>query len=212
MDKLTNLPVESFLPLLLMKHLGSFAKTFEVTPRHLEYGFDPEMMYERQRPASKKKSDLYKEINSEFIEPAEGDDAKAFQIIVDENAINTYLLEMVMVEESIGARSFLKHDPRASEFTKEMTTGNIGLMLPEIIEEYGRDARVDFHLSLSHTLIKDKLEGQRITGFNLDKNGNFRFTFNFYLQMLVEKTKNKNDYEEARTIYMGLTFKGKILV
>jgi hypothetical protein len=46
MQKLSNLPVESFLPLLLMKHLGSFAKDFEVTPDFLEYGFDTEMIFD----------------------------------------------------------------------------------------------------------------------------------------------------------------------
>jgi len=45
MQKLTNLPVESFLPLLMMKHLASFAKDFDITPEHLEYGFDTEMIF-----------------------------------------------------------------------------------------------------------------------------------------------------------------------
>jgi hypothetical protein len=49
MQKLSNLPVESFLPLLLMKHLGSFAKDFEVTPDFLEYGFDTEMIFDSRK-------------------------------------------------------------------------------------------------------------------------------------------------------------------
>lgn len=67
LQKLTNLPVESFLPLLLMKHLGSFAKNFEITEQHLEYGFDPEMAFAASRPISKKKQSMLKEIRSEFI-------------------------------------------------------------------------------------------------------------------------------------------------
>jgi hypothetical protein len=42
--------------------------------------------------------------------------------------------------------------------------------------------------SMSHNLIKDKLEGARITGFALDKNGNFRFTLNLFAQLLIDRT------------------------
>ena len=66
MDKLSNLPVESFLPILLMKHLGTFAKQFEIAPHFLEYGFDPEMMFSRYRDGNPKKLDMLKEIKSEF--------------------------------------------------------------------------------------------------------------------------------------------------
>jgi hypothetical protein len=60
-----------------MKHLGSFAKSFEITEEHLEYGFDPEMAFAQQRAFSKKKETMLKEIHSEFITPAEGSDHKA---------------------------------------------------------------------------------------------------------------------------------------
>lgn len=46
MQKLSNLPVESFLPMLLLKHLGSFARDFEINPNFFEYGFDQEMVFD----------------------------------------------------------------------------------------------------------------------------------------------------------------------
>jgi len=46
MQKLSNLPVESFLPMLLLKHLGSFARDFEISPNFFEYGFDQEMVFD----------------------------------------------------------------------------------------------------------------------------------------------------------------------
>jgi hypothetical protein len=68
----------------------------------------------------------------------------------------------------------------------------------------------DLLLSLSHNLIKDKLEGQKMTGFALDKNGNFRFTLNIYAQILVDKTETEKVNE--REIFLGLTYKGKLVV
>lgn len=117
-----------------------------------------------------------------------------------------------MIESSFSLREYLSMDPRTRGVTNEMKTKIIGLLLPEIKEEYGDDRNVNVMISLSHSLIKDQLEGQRVTGFNLDKNGNFRFTFNVYAQLLVDKTDGKGVWEEARAFYIGFTFKGKILV
>lgn len=52
-------------------------------------------------------------------------------------------------------------------------------LLPDIYETYG-NKRFDIMVSLSHNLIKSKLEGARVTGFSQDKNGNFRFSFNIF--------------------------------
>lgn len=66
-----------------------------------------------------------------------------------------------------------------------MTTDNLGIVMPDILEEFGPGLRFDIMLSMSHTLMRDKIDNQRMTGFNIDKNGNFRFTLNFYSQILV---------------------------
>jgi hypothetical protein len=65
---------------------------------YLEYGFDPEMMFERMRKPSAKKISMLKDIDSKFSKPVPGEDPKGLQIILDENAINSYLLEFVMIE------------------------------------------------------------------------------------------------------------------
>ncbi len=46
----------------------------------------------------------------------------------------------------------------------------------------------------------------------MDKNGNFRFTFNFYAQLLVDSTAGRKIWKPARDIYMGFTLKGKIMI
>lgn len=86
-------------------------------------------------------------------------DDKAFQIIIDENAINSYLLEFVMMDKSLSVREQLKGDPKLAQFADYLTTTNLGLVMPEILEEFGEKKVVDVMFSLSHNLIKDKLDG-----------------------------------------------------
>ena len=86
-------------------------------------------------------------------------DDKAFQSIIDENAINSYLLEFVMMDKSLSVREQLKGDPKLAQFADYLTTTNLGLVMPEILEEFGEKKIVDVMFSLSHNLIKDKLDG-----------------------------------------------------
>lgn len=46
----------------------------------------------------------------------------------------------------------------------------------------------------------------------MDKNGNFRFSANFGFEVLVEKAGKHKQYEEARSIYLQLVAKGKIVI
>lgn len=93
-----------------------------------------------------------------------------------------------------------------------LSTDMIKPILPGIFEQYGR-RKIDVMLSLSHNLIKKHLEDVRITGFSLDKNGNYRFTFNMHAQILVDQSAVGNEeWESVREMYISLTYKGKLLV
>ena len=74
--RISHMPVESFLPMIFLRYLTGFAKDQTISPEHLEYGFDPEMLFEGVRPFPKKKGELLKEINSEFSVAEEGSDPK----------------------------------------------------------------------------------------------------------------------------------------
>ncbi len=67
-DKIANMPVESFLPMLALRHIGSFSSEFNLAPDSIEYGFDPEMYFERVRPTPRKKKGLLKAIESEVVD------------------------------------------------------------------------------------------------------------------------------------------------
>ncbi len=44
-DYLQAMPVESLLPLVLIRHVGGFAMDQSITSESIEYGFDPEMFF-----------------------------------------------------------------------------------------------------------------------------------------------------------------------
>ena len=117
--------------------MGAFAKYFDVNMDYLEYGFDPEMMFERVRKPSAKKASMLKPIETKFSKPISGEDPKGLQIIIDENAINSYLLEFVMIDQSVSLSEYFALDARTRAILTEMTTNNLGIVMPEILEEFG---------------------------------------------------------------------------
>lgn len=153
------------MPLLLLKQIGVVSKTFEVKPHSLEYGFDPEMFYSNERPVFKKKRSMLKEIDSEFTDQEEEADPYAIQIILDENIINAFLLDFVLYEKAFSLREILKLDPKMSPFLEQLNTTNAGMLLPQVIEEFGENRMIDFYLSLSHSLISKKIENAKVSGF-----------------------------------------------
>ena len=64
-QSLVHLPVESPLPLLVLKNFSSLSTTFTLDPYQLESGFDPDLAFKKSPP--KKKLAMLKEIDSQFI-------------------------------------------------------------------------------------------------------------------------------------------------
>lgn len=109
---------------------------------------------------------MLKEIDSEFTEPEEdGQDPYAIQMILDENIVNAFLLDFILFEKAFSLREIMKLDPKMSPFLEQMNTTNAGLLLPQVIEEFGENRMIDFYLSLSHTLISKKIENAKVSGF-----------------------------------------------
>jgi len=91
-----------------------------------------------------------------------------------------------------------------------MNTSSLAVLLPQVVEEFGEDRQIDFYLSMSHSLFSDKLDGVKPTGFQMDKNGNFKFVFNISVTLLIQKEGVKKEWDEARSMYMSFTAKGKV--
>lgn len=86
-------------------------------------------------------------------------------MILDENVVNAFLLDFVLYEKAFSMRQIMKMDDKMRPFLEQLNTTNIGLVLPQVIEEFGEDKAVDFYLSLSHSLITKKIENAKVSGF-----------------------------------------------
>lgn len=109
---------------------------------------------------------MLKEIDSEFTEQdQEGKDPFAIQMILDENIINAFLLDFVLYDKAFSLREVMKMDSKMAPFLEQMNTTMAGMLLPQVIEEFGEGRMIDFYLSLSHNLITKKIENAKVSGF-----------------------------------------------
>jgi len=73
------------------------------------------MIFERVRPTPKNKENMLKAIDSQFSSRTDGEDPVMMSLILDENAINSFLLEFVLVERAFSLREFIRSDQRLAE-------------------------------------------------------------------------------------------------
>ena len=107
MEYIKNVPVETFMPVLLLRHLMIFSKSTIISPNAIEYGFDTDHMYEKYEMKNvnpEKKMSLMKEIKTKFTDQEELDKPLALNLIIDENAVNSFILDWVLVEKSFSVR------------------------------------------------------------------------------------------------------------
>ena len=93
-----------------------------------------------------------------------------------------------------------------------MTTTTLGKIIPSFLEEFGPGKNVDLLGSMSLKAVNSQLDDQVQTGFLIEKNGNFKFILNFYVEIIVENKdpEVKTPFIKARKVVIGVTFKGKI--
>lgn len=149
----------------MIRHVGGFALEQTIDSKAIQFGFDPEMVFESVRPTPAKKKSMLKEINSEFSSMTESEDPIMLSFILDENAINSFLLEFVLVERAFSLREVIRTDPRLADVLQQMNTSSLAVILPQVVEEFGDDRAIDFYISMSHSLLTNKLEGVKPTGF-----------------------------------------------
>jgi len=133
LESLAAMPVESFLPMIMIRHVGGFAMEQKIDSQSIEFGFDPEMIFSRVRTMPKKKPAMLKAINSEFSRQTDGKDPTMVSLILDENAINSLLLEFVLIERAFSVREFMKADARLTDVVREMNTKVLTVVLPSLV-------------------------------------------------------------------------------
>ena len=74
-------------------------------------------------------------------------------MIIDENAINSFILDFVLIDKNFSVRELLEVDPKTREMLDSLNTDVLGLLMPQLVEEYGANKNIDLMVSLSHALI-----------------------------------------------------------
>jgi len=62
-------------------------------------------------------------------------------------------------------REFMSMSKEMRPYVSQMTTSKIGIMMPAILEEFGKDRKVDVMFTTSHSLISEKLKDATVSGF-----------------------------------------------
>jgi len=108
---------------------------------------------------------FYNEVNAQGLEALT-------QFIIDDNFFNSFASILASVDKSLSARNVFKGNAKAKTILDMLTTSTIGTVLPEFINEYGENKKVDLVLTPSHTLFQEGIPGSRMMGVYMDKNGN----------------------------------------
>jgi hypothetical protein len=108
------------------------------------------------------------------------EEPKAFQLILDENMINAFFMELTSNEKMYSLREFLSNgDPRFEMFKQFLTTSTLGMALPNFKTDYPEGTPIDIVGTLSHDFIQDTVSDVFRSGINLDKNGMLKGRVNF---------------------------------
>lgn len=140
-----------------------------------------------------------KEIEGGFYNEKNNKGENAFaQVLLDDNAFNAWFLAFVESDKVYGLRDMGTRNPKMKRYHKEF---NKYLMIPE-----GSDTSFSF----SHKLFKNGFPKSKMSGFQMDKNGNWKVTLNVAATIDAEEKKNSNVWTKIRDIYITLDARFKI--
>jgi len=75
------------------------------------------------------------------------------------------LLDFVLVDKSFSMREFASMSSEAAPYMSKLNTSTVGMLLPQIIEEFGENRAIDVMFTTSHELISAKLPEAKVSGF-----------------------------------------------
>jgi hypothetical protein len=130
------------------------------------------------------------------------------QFLFDDNLFNSMSAVLVSVEKMFSFRELAKGNPKAKPTLQMLTTSTVGTILPQFVEEYGANKKVDIAFSPSHELFKDGFPGSKMTGMYVDKNGNWKLQVNMAAVINVETLPDV--WDAVRNVYITLVLKLKM--
>jgi len=124
------MPVESFLPLIFFRHMAGFSKETTFDNDAFNFGFDPELIFQRARETPKRKKEILRTVESEFSKPEENE-KRLMSLILDENILNTFVAEFLLIDKAFSIRELLKSDAKLRPMLSSLTTNSIAFAFPD---------------------------------------------------------------------------------
>jgi hypothetical protein len=109
-----------------------------------------------------------------------------FQTVLDDNLFNSFTSLVTTFDKMFSIRDLVKFYPNAQNFMAMLTTSTVGKIMPDFVDEYGENKKIDVVLSPSHSLFLDGFPESKMTGVYVDKNGNWKIQLNVPLQINIE--------------------------
>lgn len=203
-DLIKSFPMDLAVPYVFMFYSAQFASNVEFSEKFVQMDFS----LEHFGLLKKNQLRLLKTIESTFDrETNERDEEALIQLYLDDNLFNSFSAVFTTVDKMFSLRDIFKTYPNAVQFMSMMTTTTLGTVFPDIVEEYGKDKKLDIVLSPSHDLFLDGVPDAKPTGVYMDKNGNWKIQFNLPFQVNIETFGN---WEPIRNVYVTLVAKAKL--
>ena len=82
--------------------------------------------------------------------------------------------------------------------------------MPDFVEEFGPDRRIDFNLSDFHQVFREGLPDAKPSGLSITEKGLLKLTHRGVVHLNVERQSGK--WETARELYITTVVKGRVEV
>jgi hypothetical protein len=197
--------MDTVVPFVGMFYMVQFAEEVDISDKFMAMGAS----LKHFEMLSDKQNNLLKAISGGFNNDVNKNGEPALmQFLFDDNLFNSISAVLVSVEKMFSFRELAKGNPKAKPALQMMTTSTVGTVLPQFVEEYGANKKVDLAFSPSHELFKDGFPGSKMTGMYVDKNGNVKLQVNMAAVINVETLPDV--WDAVRNVYMTLVFKMKM--
>jgi len=128
------------------------------------------------------------------------------QILIDDNFFNSLTSVFSSSEFSLSVRKFMDYIPKLQGHVHKMSTSTLKPLLPDFVEDYGEDKRLDVKVSLSQSKFLEGFPDSKMSVFSVDKNGEWKGNLNLVLTILVDI---EGHMKPARNLYVTLTATAK---
>lgn len=197
--------MDTVVPFVGMFYAVQFAEEVDISEKFMSMGAS----LKHFEMLSEKQNNLLKPIAGGFhTDVNKNGEPALMQFLFDDNLFNSLSAVLVSVEKMFSFRELAKGNPKAKPTLQMLTTSTLGTVLPQFVEEYGANKKVDVAFSPSHELFKDGFPGSKMTGMYVDKNGNWKLQVNMAAVINVETLPDV--WDAVRNLYVTLVFKLKM--